>query len=242
MRLDKFISHSLNMSRSQARGVIQSGMIQVNKAPVRQIKHIVDVDCDQVYYQNNVIDYQEFWYFMLHKPKDVLSATKDASQTTVIDILKEEDKKKSLSIIGRLDKDTEGLILLTSNKSMVHLLTSPKKEVVKEYYCEVQGVLTKEDQLRFSKGVEIILSKEETYITKPAKLDIIESGAVSKANVYITEGKFHQVKKMFLSCGKEVTYLKRIAIGNIRLDESLKLGEYRQLSKEEIQDLKKHTV
>lgn len=242
MRLDKFISHGLNVSRSQARDIIQAGRIQVNRVTIRQIKHIVDVDMDQVFYNSALITYKEFWYFMLHKPQGVLSATKDASQKTVIDLLQEEDKRANLSIIGRLDKDTEGLILLTSNKSLVHTLTSPKKDVIKEYYCEVEGTLTEEDIIRFAKGVEIILSRDETYITKPARLEIIEAGPKSKAYVYITEGKFHQVKKMFLSCGKEVTYLKRNAIGNIRLDEDLKLAEYRELTKEEIQELKKHTV
>lgn len=242
MRLDKFIAHSLNISRSQAREVIQSGKIQIGKVVTRQIKHIVDVDTDQVYYQNTLIDYQEFWYYMLNKPKEYLSATKDDTQKTVVDLLQEKDKKSGLSIIGRLDKDTEGLILLTSNKSMVHALTSPKKDVIKEYYCEVEGVLTEEDVISFASGVEIILSKDETYITKPAKLEIIEKGPKSKANVYITEGKFHQVKKMFLSRGKQVTYLKRIAIGNIRLDDALNLGEYRNLTKEEILELKKHAV
>ena len=173
---------------------------------------------------------------MMNKPQDTISATEDAIEKTVVDILKEEDRIHKVFPVGRLDKDTEGLMLLTNDGELAHRLITPKKDVVKKYYVEVSGEL-KEEHLSI---VEAGVILEDGYKCKPARLEILESSEnKSRANIYITEGKFHQVKRMMKSLETTVTYLKRISIGELILDGNLELGEYRYLTNEELDKLNK---
>ena len=172
---------------------------------------------------------------MMNKPKDIISATEDNKTKTVVDILDEQERIFKPFPVGRLDKDAEGLMLLTNDGDLAHKLTSPKKDIVKKYYVEVFGTIEDMHITYFKEGVIL----DDGYKCKSAILDILTSNETgSKAYIYITEGKFHQVKRMMKSIGCEVTYLKRLSIGELVLDENLKLGEYRYLTNQELKKLK----
>lgn len=235
MRLDKFISSTTTLSRAEAKKIIKKGIL-INDILIKSPDYKVDEINDQVMVNGNRLVYQKYVYIMMNKPKDTVSATEDAIEKTVVDILKEEDRIHKVFPVGRLDKDTEGLMLLTNDGELAHRLISPKKDVVKKYYVEVSGEL-KEEHLSI---VEAGVILEDGYKCKPARLEILESSEnKSRANIYITEGKFHQVKRMMKSIGATVTYLKRISIGELILDENLELGEYRHLTNEELDKLNK---
>ena len=235
MRLDKFISSTTTLSRAEAKKIIKKGIL-INDILIKSPDYKVDEINDQVMVNGNRLVYQKYVYIMMNKPKDTVSATEDAIEKTVVDILKEEDCIHKVFPVGRLDKDTEGLMLLTNDGELAHRLISPKKDVVKKYYVEVSGEL-KEEHLSI---VEAGVMLEDGYKCKPARLEILESSEdKSRANIYITEGKFHQVKRMMKSLETTVTYLKRISIGGLILDENLKLGEYRYLTEEELDKLNK---
>ena len=223
MRLDKFISTTTILSRAEAKKRIKKGIL-INNVLVKSPDYKVDEFNDQVIIDGVRLVYQKFIYIMMNKPKDTVSATEDAIEKTVVDILNEEDRIQKVFPVGRLDKDTEGLMLLTNDGDLAHRLISPKKNVEKKYYVEVNGELKNEHLEVVKKGVIL----EDGYRCKPARLEILDSSeSSSKANIYITEGKFHQVKRMMKSLGVTVTYLKRLSIGNLSLDKNLKLGEYR---------------
>ena len=169
---------------------------------------------------------------MINKPAGVISATEDKKQTTVVELI-DERKRKDLFPVGRLDKDTEGLLLITNDGELAHRLLSPKKHVDKVYYAEIEGRVNEEDVQKFKDGIQI----DEEFTALPAELVILESGETSKIEVTIREGKFHQIKRMFHAVGKEVIYLKRLSMGTLELDESLELGEYRKLTEEELNAL-----
>lgn len=235
MRLDKFISSTTTLSRAEAKKIIKKGIL-INDILIKSPDYKVDEINDQVMVNGNRLVYQKYVYIMMNKPKDTVSATEDAIEKTVVDILKEEDRIHKVFPVGRLDKDTEGLMLLTNDGELAHRLISPKKDVVKKYYVEVSGEL-KEEHLSI---VEAGVMLEDGYKCKPARLEILESSEdKSRANIYITEGKFHQVKRMMKSLETTVTYLKRISIGELILDENLELGEYRHLTNEELDKLNK---
>lgn len=235
MRLDKFISSTTILSRAEAKKIIKKGIL-INDILIKSPDYKVDEINDQVMVNGNRLVYQKYVYIMMNKPKDTVSATEDAIEKTVVDILKEEDRIYKVFPVGRLDKDTEGLMLLTNDGELAHRLISPKKDVVKKYYVEVSGEL-KEEYLSI---VEAGVMLEDGYKCKPARLEILESSEdKSRANIYITEGKFHQVKRMMKSLETTVTYLKRISIGELILDENLELGEYRHLTNEELDKLNK---
>lgn len=235
MRLDKFISSNTTLSRAEAKKIIKKGIL-INNILIKSPDYKVDEINDQVMVNGNRLVYQKYVYIMMNKPKDTVSATEDAIEKTVVDILKEEDRIYKVFPVGRLDKDTEGLMLLTNDGELAHRLISPKKDVVKKYYVEVSGEL-KEEYLSI---VEAGVMLEDGYKCKPARLEILESNEdKSRANIYITEGKFHQVKRMMKSLETTVTYLKRISIGELILDENLELGEYRHLTNEELDKLNK---
>ena len=235
MRLDKFISSNTTLSRAEAKKIIKKGIL-INNILIKSPDYKVDEINDQVMVNGNRLVYQKYVYIMMNKPKDTVSATEDAIEKTVVDILKEADRIYKVFPVGRLDKDTEGLMLLTNDGELAHRLISPKKDVVKKYYVEVSGEL-KEEHLSI---VEAGVMLEDGYKCKPARLEILESSEdKSRANIYITEGKFHQVKRMMKSLETTVTYLKRISIGGLILDENLKLGEYRYLTEEELDKLNK---
>ena len=233
MRLDKFISSTTTLSRAEAKKIIKKGIL-INDKLIKTPDYKVDEFNDQVIVDGNRLVYQKYVYIMMNKPKDTVSATEDAIEKTVVDILKEEDRIHKVFPVGRLDKDTEGLMLLTNDGELAHRLISPKKDVVKKYYVEVSGKLKEEHLPIIEAGVTL----EDGYKCKPARLEILESSEdKSKANIYISEGKFHQVKRMMKTLGTTVTYLKRLSIGELLLDENLVLGEYRYLTKEELDKL-----
>ena len=228
MRLDKYLSKAINVSRSDAQAIIKKGHVKVNHEIVSKKDFYINEDIDIIYYQEEKLEYHEFVYLMLNKPQGVVSAVVDNKDKTVVDLIKE---RKDVFPVGRLDKDTEGLLILTNNGSLAHTLTSPKNMVVKKYYVELQNDLKSDGIIAFKEGLTITDGKSETFVTKPAILEVITNNS---CYVSITEGKFHQIKKMFHACNNEVLYLQRIAMGNINLDDQLKVGEYRYLTNEEV--------
>ena len=235
MRLDKFISSTTTLSRAEAKKIIKKGIL-INDILIKSPDYKVDEINDQVILDGKRLVYQKYVYIMMNKPQDTISATEDAIEKTVVDILKEEDRIHKVFPVGRLDKDTEGLMLLTNDGELAHKLISPKKDVEKKYYVEVSGEL-KNEHLEIVKTGVIL---EDGYKCKPARLEILESSKnKSRANIFITEGKFHQVKRMMKSIETTVTYLKRLSIGSLILDENLKLGEYRYLTDDELNKLTK---
>lgn len=235
MRLDKFISATTMLSRAEAKKIIKKGIL-INDILVKSPDYKIDEINDQVIVNENRLFYQKYVYIMMNKPQNVISATEDAIDKTVVDLLEEKDRIYKVFPVGRLDKDTEGLMLLTNDGELAHKLISPKKDVEKKYYVEVSGEL-KEEHFELVKDGLVI---DEGYKCKSARLEILESSKVkSIANIYITEGKFHQVKRMMKALGTTVTYLKRLSIGTLELDKNLKLGEYRYLTDKEIKNLNK---
>ncbi len=234
MRLDKFLAEVGLGSRKEVKQLIKKGQISVNQKIEKSDKKQIDPEKDQVDYQGEILHYQEFYYYLLHKPAGVVSATEDKHDQTVMDLFSPSDYRSDLFPVGRLDKDTEGLLLITNDGKLAHDLLSPKKHVEKEYFAEVQGVMTAEDQQRFVDG--FLLDGERTL---PAELLIDEvTENKSKVRIILHEGKFHQVKRMVKACGKEVTYLKRIRMGKLLLPKELVKGAYRSLTEDELKGLK----
>lgn len=232
LRLDKFLANMKAGSRSEVKNWIRKGMVSVNDVIVKKPEMKIDTNA-KVMLNNKEITFVSYEYYMLNKPAGVISATFDHKQPTVIDLI-ESRKRNDLFPVGRLDKDTEGLLLITNDGVLAHNMLSPKKHVNKTYYAKINGIITQEDKEIFSKGIKI----GANVITRPAKLEILTTGSVSEILLTIQEGKFHQVKRMFHSIQKDVLYLKRISMGPIKLDENLAIGEYRLLTQEEIDLLK----
>ncbi|EHR7110440.1 rRNA pseudouridine synthase [Listeria monocytogenes] len=227
MRLDKLLSHTGFGSRKEVKPLLKSGAVVVNGTIQKDSKTQVNPDKDQVTVHGTPVVYQEFVYFMLHKPQNVVSATEDNVSETVIDLLAQEDTLTNPFPVGRLDKDTEGLLIITNDGTLAHNLLSPKKHIDKTYYAKIDGGVVAEDVTAFADGITL----DDGYTCKPASLEIINPNEIK---VTIQEGKFHQVKRMFAARGKTVSYLKRISMGNLQLDESLELGEYRPLTETEL--------
>lgn len=237
MRLDKLLSHSGFGTRKEVKSLLKKKVVTVNGAFQKEGKFQINPETDLIKVLGETVQYQEFVYFMLHKPQGVVSAKADNLHETVIDLLQPHDQVQEPFPVGRLDIDTEGLLLLTNDGALAHELLSPKKHVNKVYQAEIQGVVTEKDVAAFLKGVTL----DDGYSCQPAELVIIENDEIkgtSKIEVTIQEGKFHQVKRMFESVDKEVTYLKRISMGPLYLDEDLPLGEYRILTEDELNKLK----
>ncbi|WP_149427735.1 pseudouridine synthase [Exiguobacterium acetylicum] len=231
MRLDKLLSNMGAGSRKEVKLLLKAGAIQVDGEIVRDPKQHVDVETQQVLMYGEPVTYQKYIYLMMNKPPGVISATEDKRDETVIDLLFEDVTYFKPFPVGRLDKDTEGLLLLTNDGSFNHALMSPKKHVEKTYYAEVTGVLTQEDVEAIAAGVTL----EDGYQAKPGKLVILSTTETdSTLELTITEGKFHQVKRMMLALSKEVTFLKRRSIGRLELDPALALGDYRELTPDEL--------
>lgn len=240
MRLDKLLAHTGFGTRKEVKKIIKDKYISVNEEVITNPGFKVDPEKDDVRVGGERIFYEEFVYYMLNKPAGVISATEDYVHETVLDLLSPSDIVQEPHPVGRLDIDTEGLLILTNDGQLTHQLTSPKKKVDKEYYAEIEGFVTESDIEAFKEGV-ILIEDEEEYLTLPASLEILEADEEaneSRVNLTIQEGKFHQVKRMFHAVGKEVTYLKRIRMNDLLLDESLPLGEYRRLTEEELEILK----
>lgn len=226
-RLDKIISATGKKSRREVKLLVKQGRILVDGVPAAAADMKVDPSVSEILMDGENIGYQKFTYIMLHKPAGVLSAVEDKRQKTVLDLLPEELQRRGLSPVGRLDKDTEGLLLLTNDGELTHKLLSPRHHVDKVYYARVEGVLEKADCEAFAAGMTLGDGLE----CLPAGLEILGD---SEALVTLQEGKFHQVKRMLAACGKPVTYLKRLSMGPLVLDESLQPGQFRHLTEEEL--------
>jgi len=233
MRLDKFLSHMGFGTRKEVKILIKSKAIQVNEAIVKDSSMHVDELKDTVTVYGDIVKYKEFIYLMMNKPPGVISATEDSRDQTVIDLLDDDVRHFEPYPVGRLDKDTVGLLLLTNDGALTHRLLSPNKDVPKVYYAKVEGVVDESDITAFSNGVIL----DDGYHTKPGILNILKSGPISEIELSITEGKFHQVKRMFEAVGKMVVYLKRVSMGALVLDEALSEGSYRELTEEEFDQI-----
>lgn len=233
MRLDKFLANSRIGTRKEVKIILKKGKIKVNEKIVKDAKIQVDEIKDDVKLEGEKITYKPFVYIMMNKPSGVISATEDGKHKTVIDLLCEKYKNYKVFPVGRLDIDTEGLLLLTNDGVLAHNLLSPKKHVDKKYYVELKEPLTIEKKKILENGIKL----EENFVTKKAKIEIIDKDEDIEVNsvfITISEGKFHQVKRMFKFVENEVLYLKRVKMGKLLLPEDLKLGEYRELSEEEM--------
>ena len=233
IRLDKYLADMGVGTRSQVKQFIKKGQIQVNGEIQKRPETKLDIAKDKVLFQGEEISYQEYVYYILHKPAGYVSAVKDNLYPTVLSLI---DNLQGFQLfpVGRLDLDTEGLLLITNDGTLAHELLSPKKHVEKTYYARIDGKITEEDQRRFAVGLDIGDEKD----TLPAKLEILKSGEESEITVTITEGRYHQIKRMFEAVGKKVTYLKRLQMGSLKLEETLEPGTYRALTEEEIRLLK----
>lgn len=233
MRIDKMLANLGYGSRKEVKGLLKKGAVKINGEIVKDAKEHIDPNQDIVIINGQEVVYKEFIYLMMNKPGGVISATEDNRDETVVDLLEMEDQVYEPFPVGRLDKDTEGLLLITNDGQLSHRLLSPKKHVPKTYFAVIEGEVTEEDIVAFRNGVTL----DDGYVTKPGELVILKSGLMSDIELTITEGKFHQVKRMFQAVGKRVVYLKRISMGSLKLDETLELGEYRELTDEELEEL-----
>lgn len=235
-RVDKVLANLGYGSRKEIKKMCKDGEVKIDGQMIKDSSYKFDPEISEISISDQEVMYRDYIYLMMNKPQGVISATYDNMHETVIDIIADEFRALEPFPVGRLDKDTEGLMLISNDGKLSYRLLSPKRKIPKTYYAEVDGVVTEEDAKAFKEGV-CIISDDEEYQTLPAELKIIESGQVSKIELTIVEGKFHQVKRMFLAVDKEVIYLKRVRIGSLKLDEDLELGEYRELTKEELDEL-----
>ena len=236
VRLDKYLADAGVGTRREVKREVQKGKVQVNGTVAKDPGQKIDPLLDVVKYGEEVLRVSEFEYYLLHKPSGCVSATEDSRQKTVMEYV--PSSRRDLFPVGRLDKDTEGLLLITNDGKLAHGLLSPARHVEKTYYAEVRGRMTQEEVQKFQEGLDI----GEKKLTLPAVLNILDVCAgddqeISRVEITIREGKFHQIKRMVQAVGKEVVYLRRISMGPLRLDENLKRGECRPLRKEEIEKL-----
>ena len=229
-RIDKVLSNLGYGSRSELKKICKNGLVKVNGKVINNPGVQVDVKNDEIIFDGEKVTYKEFIYLMLNKPDGYISATFDKRDPIVLDLIDKEDLVFEPFPVGRLDKDTEGLLVLTNDGQLAHRVLSPKKHVPKTYYAKIEGVVTEDDIKAFAKGVTL----DDGYETMPAELVILKSDEISEIELTIHEGKFHQVKRMFESVDKKVIYLKRLSMGKLQLDKNLALGEYRELTDEEI--------
>ena len=232
-RLDKILANMGFGSRKEVKALIKSGCVEIDDEVVKEAEGKINPGHQIIRVNGAIINYRKHVYIMMNKPQDVISATEDARYKTVLDLLDGEYSNYQLHPVGRLDKDTEGLMLLTNDGKLSHGLTSPKRGIPKIYYAEISGTVDNEDVAAFKEGIVL----EDGYKTLPADLEVIEKAEFSKIRLTIYEGKFHQVKRMFEAVDKKVVYLKRLSIGTLELDESLKPSQYRELTDEELKDL-----
>lgn len=233
-RLDKIIASTGKWSRREAKEMARRGLVAVNGGAVRSVEEKFDPEAVEITVNGEALCYRRYTWIMLNKPAGYLSATEDGRGRTVLDLLPQELRRKNLFPVGRLDKDTEGLLLLTDEGGLAHALLSPKRHVDKVYYTRTAGRLTEEDCRAFAAG----LSLEDGLQCQPAGLEILSAGEESEAYVTLREGKFHQVKRMLASRGKPVAYLERVRMGNLPLDRGLSRGAFRFLTEEEIEGLR----
>ena len=232
IRLDKYLAEMGAGTRSEVKKYIRQGSVTVDGVTVKKPEEKVNELTQKVCVNGKQIGYEKFEYYMLNKPKGVVSATTDPKDQTVVELI-ESRKRKDLFPVGRLDKDTEGLLLITNDGELAHRLLAPKKHVDKVYYVKIDGTVTEETVARFREGLDIGSGE----FAKPSSLTIVKSGLISEIELTIQEGKFHQVKRMFHAVGMEVLELKRLSMGSLVLDPALKPGEYRRLKEEEVEKL-----
>ena len=254
-RIDKILATCGFGTRKEAKNLLHTGTVTVDGKVVTVADTQVDPNIQKIAVDGEVLCVQHHVYLMLNKPSNVVSSTKDGEHQTVLDLLDEKYKHRfpggEIHLVGRLDIDTEGLLLLTTDGSLTHRLTSPKNHISKKYFVKLKQSVNKNQAQnytqKFSAGIEVPReSNEDAFIAKPAQIEWLkpenaenaENGETNEAFLTITEGKYHQVKRMFLAMGNEVIYLKRVAIGNLQLDENLSLGSSRELSLEELELLK----
>lgn len=233
-RLDKIIASTGKWSRREAKELARRGLVTVNGAAVRSVEEKLDPEAVEISVNGEALCYRRYTWIMLNKPAGYLSATEDGRGATVLDLLPRELQRKNLFPVGRLDKDTEGLLLLTDEGVLAHALLSPKRHVDKVYYARTAGRLTEEDCRAFAAGMTLAGGLE----CQPAGLEILSAGEESAAHVTLREGKFHQVKRMLAARGKPVVYLERVRMGNLPLDRGLPRGGFRFLTEEEIAELR----
>ena len=237
MRLDKYLSDMGVGTRSELKKDIRKGGVSVDGEIAKDPGHSVSAS-SRVVFRGHEVVYEEFVYFMLNKPAGIISASEDDREDTVIDLIP-EPRRRDLFPVGRLDRDTEGLLLITNDGALAHRLLSPKHHVDKTYYAEVSGILNESDVELFGQG--LVLSDGLECLPADLKiLSVSENDYSSSAEITIREGKFHQVKRMFSSVGAEVTYLKRLSMGPISLDPELEPGEYRRLTADELDALNRY--
>ena len=235
MRLDKFLVACAVGSRTEVKNLLKAGRVTVNGKKEKLAKLQIDEERDEIRFDGQVLEYEEFVYYMMNKPQGVISATEDSKHRTVLDLLDDIARTKEVFPVGRLDIDTHGLLLLTNDGQLAHALLSPKRHVDKTYLAHVEGIMTQEDVETFVKGIPL-----KDFTCQPAKLEIVSVDSVknqSLVRVTIAEGKFHQVKRMVAYCGKEVVDLQRLTMGTLVLDENLERGEWRRLTREELENL-----
>lgn len=230
MRLDKLLCDTLHITRSEAKNIIKSGKVSLNGNVTKDIGIHVNPKTDVVTVNGNTVTYEQYVYYMLNKPSGFVSATKDSKDKTVIDLFKAENRD-DLFPVGRLDKDTVGLLIITNDGDFSHHITSPRHHVPKTYQVKCKDPISDDELITLETGVEI----KGDGITKEAKTQRI---AADELYLTISEGMYHQVKRMIAAVGNEVIYLKRISIGDVCLDQSLSEGSYRRLSEDEVNLLK----
>jgi len=228
MRLDKLFTSCGIASRREAKAFVKCGRILVNGLPASSSEMKVDPDVDQIFFDGEKINYKEYIYILMYKPNGVITATEDTQQETVIDLLPKTYVNMGVFPVGRLDKDTTGLLILTNDGDYAHSVITPKKLVPKRYKASVDGMLDNTDVAAFEEG--IVLADGTKCMS--AQLEIVRP-SVGICTVY--EGKYHQVKRMFASRGKHVTSLHRMSIGSLVLDDSMNPGDYKEMSLEEAQ-------
>ena len=232
MRLDKFLVACAVGSRTEVKNLLKAERVTVNGKKEKSAKLQINEERDEIRFDGQVLEYEEFVYYMMNKPQGVISATEDSIHRTVLDLLDDLARSKEVFPVGRLDIDTHGLLLLTNDGQLAHALLSPKRHVDKTYLAHVEGIMTQEDVETFVKGIPL-----KDFTCQPAKLEIVSVDSVknqSLVRVTIAEGKFHQIKRMVAFCGKEVVDLQRLTMGTLALDENLERGEWRRLTKEEL--------
>lgn len=236
LRVDKFLSDQSSESRGDLKKEIRKYGIKVNGQVTKDPGKIIDTKKDRIIFREKEIEYQEFIYIMLNKPAGIISAVSDNKHKTVIDHIKDSYPRKDYFPVGRLDKDTEGLLIITNDGQFAHQLLSPGKQIPKKYYVIINGRVKPDHIKKLEAGVVL----EDGYITKEARGEIIKTEE-SSSSIYltITEGKYHQVKRMIKSIGFEVSYLKRVEMGLLKLDPLLEIGDFRKLTEEELFKLKK---
>jgi len=225
MRLDKYLSEMGAGTRSELKKAVRSGRVTVNGVKARDASMHVE-EGDEIFMDGERVAYEQFVYYLMNKPAGVISATEDTRDRTVLDLL-EGQQRKGLFPVGRLDRDTEGLLLITNNGELAHRLLSPKNHVDKVYFARLDAPVGETERRMFAEGLRV----DETFTAMPAELEVLDPG--NEVKVTIREGKFHQIKRMFEAVGREVLYLKRLSMGPLALDGSLPPGAYRRLTEEE---------